>query len=487
MAPGHLVDRPGRDGGPPERANLGRLRRPSLALQPPGQLVPRGDERPRRQLEQPVRLLLERIPPPALRRHVAILPHPPRTARAGKGSTLLAMRALRGQARRAPTVLMTVLEAVLVAAAYYLSARLALRLALIEKNVTPLWPPTGIAVVGFLLLGRRIWPGIALAAFLVNVPITPTPWVALATAAGNTLAPFVAAELLRLVGFRREIDRLRDAIAIVLLASLLAMLISATIGAAALRLSHGIRSDDFAAAWAVWWTGDAMGVLVVAPFLLSLLLFRPRVPTSWARRVEAVALFVALTALTLAVARNHHPILFVVLPLLGWAAWRFQQRGAAPAALLVAGIVTWAADHDWGPFAHTTLFAKMLTLQAFNATVAFASFVFAALVMERIRAREALETAAAELEERVRRRTAELSTANRWLTREITDRRDAEHRLHLRERQLAEAQQLAHIGSWDWLIDDDRVTWSDEMYRIYGHEPQQFPVTFERAVEQVLP
>src|SRR5439155_14807880 len=292
MAPGHLVDRPGRDAGPPERANLGRLRRPSLALQPPGQLVPRGDERPRRQLEQPVRLLLERIPPPALRRHVAILPHPPRTARAGKGSTLLAMRALRGQARRAPTVLMTVLEAVLVAAAYYLSARLALRLALIEKNVTPLWPPTGIAVVGFLLLGRRIWPGIALAAFLVNVPITPTPWVALATAAGNTLAPFVAAELLRLVGFRREIDRLRDAIAIVLLASLLAMLISATIGAAALRLSHGIRSDDFAAAWAVWWTGDAMGVLVVAPFLLSLLLFRPRVPTSWARRVEAVALFV---------------------------------------------------------------------------------------------------------------------------------------------------------------------------------------------------
>src|SRR5919199_6630529 len=73
---------------------------------------------------------------------------------------------------------------------YYIAARLSLRLALIEENVTPLWPPTGIAVVALLVFGRSLWPGIALAAFAVNLPISTNPLAAATTAAGNTLAPF---------------------------------------------------------------------------------------------------------------------------------------------------------------------------------------------------------------------------------------------------------------------------------------------------------
>ena len=49
---------------------------------------------------------------------------------------------------------------VLVGAAYYAAARFGLHLAVIQMNVTPLWPPTGIAVVAFLVFGRRAWPGI---------------------------------------------------------------------------------------------------------------------------------------------------------------------------------------------------------------------------------------------------------------------------------------------------------------------------------------
>jgi len=340
--------------------------------------------------------------------------------------------------------------------------------------------------VAFLVLGRRVWLGIALGALLVNAPISSSPAAAAATAAGNTIAPFVAAELLRRVGFRREIDRLRDAIAIVFLAALSSMLISATVGAGTLLLSGAIPAGDFPGAWAVWWTGDAMGVLVVAPFLLSLLSFRGPSKGSWKRRAEAAGLFVLLTLATLAVVRTHLHLLFLVLPLLGWAAWRFQQRGAAPGALLVAGIATWAAARGLGPFEGGTLFARMLTLQAFNATVAFASFVFAALVSERMRARQSLELAAAGLETRVRERTAALSTANERLTREIGVRREVEGKLRERERQLAEAQQVALFGSWEWLIPEDRVTWSDEMYRIHGHEPQAFPLDLARAVEQVV-
>jgi PAS domain S-box-containing protein len=384
-------------------------------------------------------------------------------------------------------VLARVFRIVLVAAVYYVAARLSLRLALVESNVTPLWPPTGIALVAFLVLGRGMWPGIAIAAFLVNAPISTNTLAAAATAAGNTLAPLVAAELLLLVGFRNEIDRVRDALAIVFLAALSATLLSASIGAGTLVLSDAIPASQFWSAWSVWWTGDAMGILVVAPFLLSLLLPREGSRPNWARRAEAAALFVAVVAVSLAVAHAHLQLLFLLLPVLGWAAWRFQLRGSAPAALLVAGIATWAAAHDWGPFAAGSLFEKMVTLQAFNATAAFTSFFFAALVTERVRAGEALERAASNLEDRVRQRTVELSTANDQLTREISEREEAERRLRQQERQLAEAQQVARVGSWEWLIPEDRVTWSDEMYRIHGYQPQEFPVTFEKAIEQVVP
>jgi len=73
------------------------------------------------------------------------------------------------------------------------AAVLGSRLALTERNVTPLWPPTGIAVVALLIFGWRVWPGVALAALAVNLPISTNGLAAAATAAGNTLAPIVAA------------------------------------------------------------------------------------------------------------------------------------------------------------------------------------------------------------------------------------------------------------------------------------------------------
>ena len=82
----------------------------------------------------------------------------------------------------------------IVAFAYYVAARLGLRVALIERNVTPLWPPTGIALVAFLVFGRALWPGVALAAFAVNLPISTNGLAAVVTAALAWLRPRCGAE-----------------------------------------------------------------------------------------------------------------------------------------------------------------------------------------------------------------------------------------------------------------------------------------------------
>jgi len=387
----------------------------------------------------------------------------------------------------APELLTDILRMLLVAAAYYLTARLSLRLALVRRQVTPIWPPTGIALVALLLFGRRVWPGIAVAAVLVNAGIGPSFAAALGIGAGNTLAPVVASYLLDSVGFRRDLERLRDAVAIVVLAALFGMTISATGGTLTLLASGAIRAGRFWPTWWVWWAGDAMGVLVFAPFLLSLRSLRFRAGTPWRRQVEAGVLFVATAAVTLLVFRTPLRVEYLVLPFLGWAAWRFRQRGAAPAALLTCGIAAWAAVHGTGPFAGRSLFDRMVTLQVFNAGVALSSFVLAALVSERSATHRTLELASVDLEDRVGSRTGELSLANQLLEREIEERRRAEDRLGRTGKQLVEAQEIAHLGSWEWDIASNVVTWSDELYRIYGLERTDFPATYEGFLERVHP
>ncbi len=73
------------------------------------------------------------------------------------------------------------------------------------------------------------------------------------------------------------------------------------------------------------------------------------------------------------------------------------------------------------------------------------------------------------------------------LTREITERRLVEDNLKQSEAQLAKAQHIAQLGSWDWDIVQNKVTWSDETRRLYGFSEQDHGADMSRAVERVHP
>lgn len=73
------------------------------------------------------------------------------------------------------------------------------------------------------------------------------------------------------------------------------------------------------------------------------------------------------------------------------------------------------------------------------------------------------------------------------IVRDISTRRAMEDELRRSQERLAEAQQLARMGSWEWDIPADRVIWSDELFRIYGHEPGAFEPTYQRFLDHVHP
>src|SRR5262245_57015477 len=117
---------------------------------------------------------------------------------------------------------------VALAAAYFAAAKLGLAFAFVAPQVTPVWPPTGIALAALLVMGPHLWPGIAFGAFLANVTTQEPLLTAVGIATGNTLEAVVAVVLLRRVGFSPALDRIRDVGALVAFGAVTSTTVSAT-------------------------------------------------------------------------------------------------------------------------------------------------------------------------------------------------------------------------------------------------------------------
>ncbi|WP_369191626.1 MASE1 domain-containing protein [Streptomyces sp. R08] len=293
-----------------------------------------------------------------------------------------------------------------VAGGYFGAGRLGLLRELVVGGAvfTPIWPPTGVAVACLLIFGLRVLPGIALGALLVIMSITslhPTVFVILA---GNTLAPACAYLMLRRVGFRTDLGRLRDGLTLVFLGALSAMLISATCGAGLLVVTGKLAVHSFWPVWLGWWVGDAMGVLIVTPLLL--LLRTVRLPLDLHRWKEALGLAAAIGVIVPLVTHNRVSLLFLIYPLLIWAALRFRFAGSMLCALFASVMATVAATQETGPFADLTHVEVMMKLQAFNGTMAFTALLLSAVITEQRNTRISVENACQELAEVLEHLTA---------------------------------------------------------------------------------
>jgi integral membrane sensor domain MASE1 len=271
------------------------------------------------------------------------------------------------------------------AAAYYGAAKLGLTLAFENRSITAVWPPTGIALAALLLWGYRYWPGVALGALVANgwtgVPIESVLGITL----GNTLEALAGAYLLRRVaGFSTALRRLRDVLAL-LVAGMISALVSATIGVASLRLGGALSGDALASAWRVWWFGDLVGDLLVAP--LVLLFVGHARDIHWSRRwLEGVVLLLALVGVSLFVFSTKQPVFYVVFPLLIWAALRFGAHGVAAANVIVAGIAVAYTANGTGPYVQGTRDDSLLLSQTFMGVAAVTSLLLAVIWAERQRA-----------------------------------------------------------------------------------------------------
>jgi PAS domain S-box-containing protein len=332
--------------------------------------------------------------------------------------------------------------------AYVAAAKLGIELSVAHGLITPVWAPTGIALAALVLGGRRLWPAVALGAFVANATSGASVPEAAFIAAGNTLEAVVGRELLFRVGFRPALDRVRDVLALVFFGAILSTTVSATNGVTTLVVSGDVSASDSGSEWLLWWIGDAMGDLVVAPLLL-VWAATPLPRLGRTRALEALALtglVAGVSSFVFLAGYWRYPHL--LFPVLVWATLRFGQRGAVTSSFIVAAIAVTGAVNGTTPLGDGSATEIVQILEALLAGVTVSLLILGAVLSEREAAKDEVDRAHAG---------------------------------------LAEAQRVARIGSWEWDVRADRVTWSDELYRLWGLEPQSVDVTYEWYLDSIHP
>lgn len=359
------------------------------------------------------------------------------------------------------------------AAAYVGLGKLGLVIDPADGFAALVWPPTGLSLAALLLAGSRLWPGVAIGAFVVNAWAGAPLLVATAMAAGNTLEALIGYHVLRrATPSRNPLCTLRGTLALILIAAPLGASASAAIGVVSLLAGGIVPRAHFTSTWCTWWLGDLTSALVVAPAILAWG-GALRGPVTRRAIIESSVMVLSVVAvsafvfLDLPLATSWAPgMAYMLFPPIIWTAIRFGPRGAGTVMLLATALAITGTVLGRGPFVLPVMFQGLVGLQKFIAIVAATSAILGAVVSERRQVEEALRTAREDLETKVQRRTEELGRGRR---------------------ELETAQRIAQVGSWEWDLATNRVRWTEELYRIYAVPPEQVSRTYEDFLACVHP
>ena len=325
---------------------------------------------------------------------------------------------------------------------YFAATRLGLLATMGPGNVSPFWPPTGVALAAILLFGYRFWPVVALAIFLdhaTRLPLAAT----IVLSFGKSIEALLGAYLLRrLVGFSNSLDRVDNVVALTVVGAGFSTMVGAAICVAGLALAGVAPWADFVSLWWLWWLGDGMGVLLAAP---PMLVWAARPSLRLDRRTIA-ELAVLMTALLLAceaafggpltVSNLHFPVAYLPFPIVIWAALRFGIHGAVTSAFLTSVHAVVGTVHGYGPFARASVLESLILVQAFVAVIVLTALALGAVTAERGEVARAL--------------------------------RKSQRRYDL-------AANAGSVGVWDWNLETNEVYVDPLLKAILGYEDHEIP------------
>lgn len=295
----------------------------------------------------------------------------------------------------------------LLALIYFLGARIGQSLSILPGNVTPIWPPSGIALAAVIMYGNHVWPGILIGA------IAGTTWsffdsTTLSSSITTTLAGIAIAIGVSLQGLfgsyliQRNIpveQILRKPINILnfFILSVFSCLIGSIIGTTAITLLGLGEWHRFLTIWITWIVGDSAGILVITPFIL-VWFKRPLFKLTRAKFYESILLIALLLMTAKVIVTLPYNLAYTFIPFLIWGAFRFGLHGTTFTLLAISLISDIITIFGLGPFIHTSRNESLIGVQFFIAVVGLTGFIMSALLKQ-------LEESRHNLEEKIRKKT----------------------------------------------------------------------------------
>ena len=303
------------------------------------------------------------------------------------------------------------------------------RLALPYPFVTPIWIPAGITVATFTLFGFRMWPAVLVGSFLTQFERVGVISATIG-ALGSTVGAFSGLSLLnRFVPGRKAFDTARGVFLFVLFACIWSACVSSSIGVAGMYVASHADLSHCGPMWIRWSLANAIGALLIAPFLIlllrgahhrfSLIDFSELTVLLFGMIVVCLAIFGPLSV-SMNTRRLIHP--WLCIPFLIWAGFRFCQLEAAGATLILFSTAIWGTLHHYGPFVGQNLTDSLIHLDGYIGVIGTMTLVVAAMVVEQRNAREDLLKTQALLSEAAERKNRDLIVTVQALEMEIAGR-----------------------------------------------------------------
>ncbi|MDP2152822.1 MAG: EAL domain-containing protein [Methylotenera sp.] len=275
---------------------------------------------------------------------------------------------------------------VLVALAYFVTAKLGLMVPYKESVATLIWLPTGIAVGAIMRWGKISIPAIFIASLLVELTVLPFS-ASILIAITNTLGPVLVAYFLPKFHFNHHLYKQKD-ILLMIVVALLGMLVCATGGIFSLYVTEIASADHLLSIWFIWWLGDSLGVLLALPLVLNI--GREGTFSCDNKCYQLLAWIILFICVELIIVSfvpdlNKQFILsmFVILPMLIWASMNFGIVGGSFFVIILSSIAVWLTSQGTGNFYSHNISEGVFSLWTFMVALVVTMLLISALQSER--------------------------------------------------------------------------------------------------------
>ena len=283
---------------------------------------------------------------------------------------------------------------ILVALAYIVTAKLGLMVPYKESIATLIWLPSGIAVGAIMRWGNICLPAIYLAVTITELWAGMPLITSLAIAVTNTAAPFFTAYLLKKSHFNHSLIHQND-IGLMIGATIIGMLISASGGVITLYLFNLLASANLTKVWFIWWVGDSMGVLLALPLVMNIR--KAKVSLHRQQNYQLLCwllLYIIweliISGLEMSLNKQFMLSLFMTLPVLIWASMNFGIVGGSLVVITLSSVAVWATSQGYGSFYSVNPNEGIFSLWAFMLTLVVMMLLMSVLQAERNLAERAL-------------------------------------------------------------------------------------------------